>query len=91
MTQEIITFKFEMVFEWMIGEFFHNQISIQKGDVLFNSQLLDKEININDTKYNTYHWNAIGKQKEIRIKNKLSKKEKVFLSIKIKEYPRYCL
>ena len=40
-----------MVFEWMIGEFFHNQISIQKGDVLFNSQLLDKEININDTKY----------------------------------------
>ena len=25
MTQEIITFKFEMVFEWMIGEFFHNQ------------------------------------------------------------------
>lgn len=36
-------------FEWMIGEFFHNQISIQKGDVLFNSQLLDKEININDT------------------------------------------
>ena len=37
--QEIITFKFEMVFEWMIGEFFQNQISIQKGDVLFNSQL----------------------------------------------------
>lgn len=37
MTQEIITFKFEMVFEWMIGEFFQNQISIQKGDVLFNS------------------------------------------------------
>ncbi|MBS1468800.1 MAG: hypothetical protein HP057_03210, partial [Erysipelatoclostridium sp.] len=47
MTQEIITFKFEMVFEWMIGEFFHNQISIQKGDVLFNSQLLDKEITEN--------------------------------------------
>ena len=35
-----------MVFEWMIGEFFQNQISIQKGDVLFNSQLLDKEIDI---------------------------------------------
>ncbi|MFQ9072955.1 MAG: hypothetical protein ACLR43_09660 [Faecalibacillus faecis] len=86
MTQEIITFKFEMVFEWMIGEFFHNQISIQKGDVLFNSQLLDKEIDINDTKYNTYHWNAIGKQTKIINKNKLSKKEKVFLSIKIKEY-----
>ena len=50
MTQEIITFKFEMVFEWMIGEFFQNQISIQKGDVLFNSQLLDKEIDINDIK-----------------------------------------
>ena len=59
MTQEIITFKFEMVFEWMIGEFFHNQISIQKGDVLFNSQLLDKEININDTKYNTYKYNGL--------------------------------
>ena len=39
MTQEIITFKFEMVFEWMIGEFFHNQISIQKGDVLFIKSL----------------------------------------------------
>ena len=59
MTQEIITFKFEMVFEWMIGEFFHNQISIQKGDVLFNSQLLDKEININDTKYNTYLYKGL--------------------------------
>ena len=51
MTQEIITFKFEMVFEWMIGEFFHNQISIQKGDVLFNSQLLDKEITENPVAY----------------------------------------
>lgn len=61
---------------------FQNQISIQKGDVLFNSQLLDKEIDINDTKYNTYHWNAIGKQTKIINKNKLSKKEKVFYQSK---------
>ena len=82
-TQEIITFKFEMVFEWMIGEFFHNQISIQKGDVLFNSQLLDKEININDTKYNTYHWNAIGKQKrDHKQKQIVQRKRKCFYQSK---------
>ena len=80
--QEIITFKFEMVFEWMIGEFFQNQISIQKGDVLFNSQLLDKEIDINDTKYNTYHWNAIGKQtKDHKQKQIVKERESVFISI----------
>ena len=88
MTQEIITFKFEMVFEWMIGEFFHNQISIQKGDVLFNSQLLDKEININDTKYNTYHWNAIGKQKrDYKQKQIVKERESVFINQNKKNIP----
>jgi len=88
MTQEIITFKFEMVFEWMIGEFFHNQISIQKGDVLFNSQLLDKEININDTKYNTYHWNAIGKQKrDHKQKQIVKERESVFINQNKKNIP----
>ena len=88
MTQEIITFKFEMVFEWMIGEFFHNQISIQKGDVLFNSQLLDKEIDINDTKYNTYHWNAIGKQtKDHKQKQIIQERESVFINQNKKNIP----
>ena len=87
-TQEIITFKFEMVFEWMIGEFFNNQISIQKGDVLFNSQLLDKEININDTKYNTYHWNAIGKQKrDHKQKQIVKERESVFINQNKKNIP----
>ena len=86
--QEIITFKFEMVFEWMIGEFFHNQISIQKGDVLFNSQLLDKEIDINDTKYNTYHWNAIGKQKRDHNQKQIVKeRESVFINQNKKNIP----
>ena len=75
-----------MVFEWMIGEFFHNQISIQKGDVLFNSQLLDKEININDTKYNTYHWNAIGKQKRNH-KQIVKERESVFINQNKKNIP----
>ena len=88
MTQEIITFKFEMVFEWMIGEFFQNQISIQKGDVLFNSQLLDKEIDINDTKYNTYHWNAIGKQtKDHKQKQIIQERESVFINQNKKNIP----
>ena len=88
MTQEIITFKFEMVFEWMIGEFFQNQISIQKGDVLFNSQLLDKEIDINDTKYNTYHWNAIGKQKkDHKQKQIVQERESVFINQNKKNIP----
>lgn len=86
--QEIITFKFEMVFEWMIGEFFQNQISIQKGDVLFNSQLLDKEIDINDTKYNTYHWNAIGKQtKDHKQKQIIQERESVFINRNKKNIP----
>ena len=86
--QEIITFKFEMVFEWMIGEFFQNQISIQKGDVLFNSQLLDKEIDINDTKYNTYHWNAIGKQtKDHKQKQIIQESESVFINQNKKNIP----
>ena len=86
--QEIITFKFEMVFEWMIGEFFQNQISIQKGKVLFNSQLLDKEIDINDTKYNTYHWNAIGKQtKDHKQKQIIQERESVFINQKKKNIP----
>ena len=86
--QEIITFKFEMVFEWMIGEFFQNQISIQKGDVLFNSQLLDKEIDINDTKYNTYHWNAIGKQtKDHKQKQIVQERESVFINQNKKNIP----
>lgn len=87
-SQEIITFKFEMVFEWMIGEFFQNQISIQKGDVLFNSQLLDKEIDINDTKYNTYHWNAIGKQtKDHKQKQIVKERESVFINQNKKNIP----
>ena len=86
--QEIITFKFEMVFEWMIGEFFQNQISIQKGDVLFNSQLLDKEIDINDTKYNTYHWNAIGKQtKDHKQKQIIQERESVLINQNKKNIP----
>lgn len=86
--QEIITFKFEMVFEWMIGEFFQNQISIQKGGVLFNSQLLDKEIDINDTKYNTYHWNAIGKQtKDHKQKQIIQERESVFINQNKKNIP----
>lgn len=86
--QEIITFKFEMVFEWMIGEFFQNQISIQKGKVLFNSQLLDKEIDINDTKYNTYHWNAIGKQtKDHKQKQIIQERESVFINQNKKNIP----
>lgn len=86
--QEIITFKFEMFFEWMIGEFFQNQISIQKGDVLFNSQLLDKEIDINDTKYNTYHWNAIGKQtKDHKQKQIIQERESVFINQNKKNIP----
>lgn len=86
--QEIITFKFEIVFEWMIGEFFQNQISIQKGDVLFNSQLLDKEIDINDTKYNTYHWNAIGKQtKDYKQKQIIQERESVFINQNKKNIP----
>ena len=86
--QEIITFKFEMVFEWMIGEFFQNQISIQKGDVLFNSQLLDKEIDINDTKYSTYHWNAIGKQtKDHKQKQIVNERESVFINQNKKNIP----
>ena len=86
--QEIITFKFEMVFEWMIGEFFQNQISIQKGKVLFNSQLLDKEIDINDTKYNTYHWNAIGKQtKDHKQKQIIKERESVFINQNKKNIP----
>ena len=86
--QEIITFKFEMVFECMIGEFFQNQISIQKGDVLFNSQLLDKEIDINDTKYNTYHWNAIGKQtKDHKQKQIIQERESVFINQNKKNIP----
>lgn len=86
--QEIITFKFEMVFEWMIGEFFQNQISIQKGKVLFNSQLLDKEIDINDTKYNTYHWNAIGKQtKDYKQKQIIQERESVFINQNKKNIP----
>ena len=86
--QEIITFKFEMVFEWMIGEFFQNQISIQKGDVLFNSQLLDKEIDINDTKYNTYHWNTIGKQtKDHKQKQIIQERESVFINQNKKNIP----
>lgn len=86
--QEIITFKFEMVFEWMIGEFFQNQISIQKGDVLFNSQLLDKEIDINDTKYNTYHWNAMGKQtKDHKQKQIVKERESVFINQNKKNIP----
>lgn len=86
--QEIITFKFEMVFEWMIGEFFQNQISIQKGKVLFNSQLLDKEIDINDTKYNTYHWNVIGKQtKDHKQKQIIQERESVFINQNKKNIP----
>ena len=86
--QEIITFKFEMIFEWMIGEFFQNQISIQKGKVLFNSQLLDKEIDINDTKYNTYHWNAIGKQtKDHKQKQIIQERESVFINQNKKNIP----
>lgn len=86
--QEIINFKFEMVFEWMIGEFFQNQISIQKGKVLFNSQLLDKEIDINDTKYNTYHWNAIGKQtKDHKQKQIIQERESVFINQNKKNIP----
>ena len=86
--QEIITFKFEMVFEWMIGEFFQNQISIQKGKVLFNSQLLDKEIDINDTKYNTYHWNAIGKRtKDHKQKQIIQERESVFINQNKKNIP----
>lgn len=79
--QEIITFKFEMVFEWMIGEFFSKSNQYSKGDVLFNSQLLDKEIDINDTKYNTYHWNAIGKQtKDYKQKQIVKERESVFIN-----------
>lgn len=86
--QEIITFKFEVVFEWMIGEFFQNQISIQKGKVLFNSHLLDKEIDINDTKYNTYHWNAIGKQtKDHKQKQIIQERESVFINQNKKNIP----
>lgn len=86
--QEIITFKFEMVFEWMIGEFFHNQISIQKRQVLFDSQLLGKEIDINDTKYNTYHWNAIGKQtRDNKQKQIVQERESVFINQNKKNIP----
>ena len=70
------------------GEFFQNQISIQKGDVLFNSQLLDKEIDINDTKYNTYHWNAIGKQtKDYKQKQIVKERESVFINQNKKNIP----
>ena len=63
---------------------FQNQISIQKGKVLFNSQLLDKEIDINDTKYNTYHWNAIGKQTKDHKQKQIIQERESVLSIKIK-------
>lgn len=86
--QEIITFKFEMIFEWMIGEFFHNQIHIKNKKVLFDSHLLDKEIDINDVKYNTYHWNAIGKYvKDDKQKQSLQERDSVFVNQDKKNIP----
>ena len=86
--QEVITFRFEMVFEWMIGEFFHNQIHIQKNKVIFESNLLKKEIDINDTKYNTYHWNAVGKHtKNQKQKQITQERESIFVNQDKKNIP----
>lgn len=86
--QEVITFRFEMVFEWMLGEFFQNQIHIQKNKVIFESNLLKKEIDINDTKYNTYHWNAIGKHtKNQKQKQTIQERESVFVNQDKKNIP----
>ena len=51
-------------------------------------KLLDKEININDTKYNTYHWNAIGKQKrDHKQKQIVKERESVFINQNKKNIP----
>ena len=51
-------------------------------------QLLDKEIDINDTKYNTYHWNAIGKQtKDHKQKQIIQERESVFINQNKKNIP----
>lgn len=86
--QEIISFKFEMIYEWMIGKFFNNQITNQKNIVTFNSKLLKKEIDINDTKYNTYHWNAIGKQtRNKKQKQIVQERESTFINQNKKNIP----
>lgn len=86
--QEIITFRFEMVYEWMIGKFFDNQITNQKNIVTFNSKLLNKEIDIKDTKYNTYHWNAIGKQtRNKKQKQIIQERESTFINQNKKNIP----
>lgn len=68
--QVIAAVKFEKVFEWMLGRLFDNQIVLKDNEVLLKSQILSETdpdatitgININDAKYNTYIWKAVGKK-----------------------------
>ena len=47
-----------------------------------------EEIDINDTKYNTYHWNAIGKQtKDYKQKQIVKERESVFINQNKKNIP----
>ena len=68
--QVIAAVKFEKVFDWMLGKLFDNQIFLEENRVLLKSQIVSETnpsanlygININDSSYNTYIWNAVGKR-----------------------------
>ncbi len=56
--------------------------------MIFKSQLLEKEININDIKYNTYHWNAIGKQtRDEKQKQIVQERDSIFANQDKKNIP----
>lgn len=79
--QIIVAVKFEKVFEWMLGKLFDNQISLEDSQVVLKSKILSeigdkKEININDSIYNPYIWEAIGKRN--KDDRKLESREEVF-------------
>ncbi len=79
--QVIVAVKFEKVFEWMLGKLFDNQISLEEDRVILKSQILSetgdkKRININDSIYNPYIWEAIGKRN--KADRKLESREDVF-------------
>lgn len=60
--QVIAAVKFEKVFEWMLGKLFNNQIFLKNNRVILKSQILSETIDINDSMYNTYIWEPVGKR-----------------------------
>lgn len=86
--KEIIAFKFENVYEWMIGKYFNNQIRSLHNRILFNSRFIEKEVDINDIQYNAYHWLAVGKRsKDYKQKQIIEERDSIFVNQDKKNIP----